>query len=113
MTELDSFTFVLLRRPAAAPLLSEPELDELQRQHLAHLDRLAEADELLGAGPLSDQPDDSLRGLCFFATTVEEARRLVAEDPAVRAGRLGAEVMTWSTPRGAITFHRAGRSSAG
>ena len=106
MTELESFTFVLLRRPAGAPSLPEDELERLQQQHLAHLDRLADEGKLLGAGPFSDQPDESLRGLCFFATTVEEAMELVAGDPSVRAGRLEGEVMTWSTPKGAVTFAR-------
>ncbi len=106
MRELESYAFVLLRRPADAPALTEPEQDALQERHLAYLDRLAEAGKLVGAGPFSDQPDESLRGLCFFATTVEEARALAAEDPSVQAGRLEAEVMTWSTPEGSVSFHR-------
>ena len=57
-------------------------------------------------GRCPDQPDESLRGLCFFATTVEEARALAAEDPSVQAGRLEAEVMTWSTPKGSVSFRR-------
>jgi len=104
MRELESYAFVLLRRPADAPGRGERELDALQEQHLGYLDRLATAGKLLAAGPFSDQEDESLRGLCVFATTVEEARALVAEDPSVRAGRLEAEVMTWSTPRGSVTF---------
>ena len=108
MRELESYAFVLLRRPADAPRLSESELDALQEQHLAYLDRLAAAGKLLAAGPFSDQEDESLRGLCVFATTVDEARALVAEDPSVRAGRLEADAMTWSTPRGAVTFRPPG-----
>ncbi len=105
MSELESYVFVLLRRPVDAPAFTERELDALQERHLAYLDRLAESGHLLGAGPLSDQPDESLRGLCFFATTIEEARALVARDPSVQAGRLEAEVMTWSTPKGSVSFH--------
>ena len=108
MRELESYAFVLLRRPADAPRLSESELDALQEQHLAYLDRLAAVGKLLAAGPFSDQEDESLRGLCVFATTVDEARALVAEDPSVRAGRLEADAMTWSTPRGAVTFRPPG-----
>ena len=109
MRELESYAFVLLRRPAADALeLPERDLDELQEQHLEYLGRLAAAGKLLAAGPFSDQEDDSLRGLCVFATTVEEARALAAEDPSVRAGRLEAEVMTWSTPRGSIAFRPPG-----
>lgn len=107
MSELESYVFVLLRRPVDVPALTERELDALQEQHLAYLDRLAESGKLVGAGPLSDQPDESLRGLCFFATTVEEARALAAGDPSVQAGRLEAEVMTWSTPKGSVSFRRS------
>jgi uncharacterized protein YciI len=64
--ELESYAFVLLRRPADAPALPERELDALQERHLAYLDRLAEAGKLVAAGPFSDQPDESLRGLCFL-----------------------------------------------
>ena len=108
MRELESYTFVLLRRPVSAPALGEAEADELQQRHLAYLDELAESGKLVGAGPFSDQPDESLRGLCFFATSVAEARELAARDPSVQAGRLEAEVMTWWTPKGAVTFHRPG-----
>jgi hypothetical protein len=43
--------------------------------------------------------------LCFYATTVEEARELANRDPAVRAGRLVVDVMTWWTEKGTVTFH--------
>jgi uncharacterized protein len=104
--ELESYTFVLLRRPASAPPIGEAAAAELQTRHLAHLDELAAAGKLLGAGPFSDQPDESLRGLCFFATTLAEARELMQRDPSVQAGRLEPEVMTWWTPKGAVSFHR-------
>jgi len=95
--ELERFTFVLLRRPPAAPDLPEERLNEIQQQHLANLGELEERGVLLLAGPFDDQPDESLRGFCIFDTDVEEARALMANDPAVRAGRLGADVMSWWT----------------
>ena len=104
--ELESYAFVLLRRPADAPDLPEEELDRLQEQHLAHLAAMAKAGKLVGAGPFSDQNDESLRGLCFYATTIEEARELASDDPAVRAGRLSVDVMTWWTQKGTVSFHR-------
>jgi uncharacterized protein YciI len=104
--DFESYAFVLLRRPADAPDLPEQELDRIQEQHLAHLAAMADAGKLVAAGPFSDQPDDSLRGLCFYATGVEEARELAGRDPAVEAGRLAVDVMTWWTEKGAVTFHR-------
>ena len=73
MRELESRAFVLLRRAQGAPPLVEDEAAALQAQHLAYLEELAAAGKLVGAGPFSDQPDESLRGLCVMATTLEEA----------------------------------------
>jgi len=39
-----------------------------------------------------------------MACDPETARRLSNEDPAVRAGRLTAEVMTWMVPAGNVRF---------
>lgn len=100
--ELESFTFVLLRRPADAPDLPEERLDELQEQHLANLRALRERGLLLLAGPFDDQPDETLRGLCIFTSSLDETRELMAQDPSVVAGRLAADVMTWWTARGSL-----------
>jgi len=97
---------VLLRTPEDAPDLPQAELDAIQERHRGHLAALAEAGKLVGAGPFSEQADESLRGLCFYATGPEEARELASRDPAVRAGRLQADVMTWWTQRGTVSFHR-------
>jgi uncharacterized protein YciI len=99
---MESFTFVLLRRPADAPELPEERLAELQRQHLANLAALGKRGVLLLAGPFDDQPDVSLRGLCVFTTSLDETRAIMANDPSVAAGRLVADVMTWWTERGSL-----------
>jgi len=100
--ELESFAFVLLRRPAGAPTYPEERLAEIQAGHLDHLARLRKRGLLLLAGPFSDQPDESLRGLCVFGCSIDETRDLMAADPAVQAGRLVADVMTWSTAAGSL-----------
>ena len=100
--ELERYTFVLLRRPPAAPDYPEERLDEIQKQHLARLGALSERGVLLLAGPFADQPDEALRGLCIFSTGLEETRAIMAEDPAVAAGRLAVDVMTWWTQRGSL-----------
>lgn len=102
--DFESYAFVLLRRPASAPDLPEEELERIQEQHLAHLAAMAGAGKLVAAGPFSDQSDESLRGLCFYASSVEEARELANRDPAVLAGRLQVDVMTWHTEKGTVTF---------
>ena len=100
--ELERFTFVLLRRPPGAPDYPKEQLEEIQKEHLANLAQLTERGVLLLAGPFDDQPDESLRGLCVFTTGIDETRALMAEDPAVLAGRLVTDVMTWWTPAGSL-----------
>ncbi|HEX9597935.1 MAG TPA: YciI family protein [Gaiellaceae bacterium] len=102
MTELERYTFVLLRRPPDAPDYPEGRLEEIQEQHLAHLQAMRERGVLLLAGPFDDQPDESLRGLGVYTTGLEETRELTARDPAVIAGRLAADVMTWWTLPGSL-----------
>ena len=51
--ELDSYTFVLLKRGPRAAEYSGEELDRLQEQHLGHLRAMTEQGHLLIAGPFS------------------------------------------------------------
>ena len=76
----------------------------LQDAHLAHQAGLAERGLVLAAGPLDGQDDERLRGISIMACDRETARRLSNEDPAVQAGRLGVEVMTWMVPAGNARF---------
>jgi len=110
--ELDSYSFVLLKRGPRAHEFSDEELDRLQEQHLAHLDAMREQGHLLFAGPFSDQPDESLRGFCLYRTDAEETRRLAESDPSVQAGRMAVEVMTWWTKRGSLRQDEPGDAPA-
>lgn len=100
--EFDTWALVVLRRPADAPDLPEDELDRLQEQHLAHLAAMHEQGHLAVYGPFSDQPDESLRGMCLYRTSLEETRSLAEADPSVRAGRLAVDVLTWWTAKGSL-----------
>jgi|SRR5579864_9311029 len=99
---LDAYTVVLLRRPIDAPRLSDEELDAIQHEHLAFNARMRELGHALITGPVRDQPDESLRGINVFRTSVEETRRLAEEDPSVKAGRLVVEVFTWLMQAGTL-----------
>ena len=112
--ELDRHTLVLLVRRPDAPELTDEEADELQDRHLAFRAGLRDRGYLLAGGPLTDQDDERLRGLSVWTCDPETARRLSGDDPAVRAGRLAAEVMTWMVPQGNVRFEHvaAPRSTA-
>jgi uncharacterized protein YciI len=101
--DLDAFELVLLRRPAGAPTYDEATLERIQSEHVAYHAALREAGRVVTNGPVSDQADEALRGLTFYRTgSLEEARRLAEDDPAVRAGRLAVDVMRWYCPPGTM-----------
>ena len=103
--ELESYQLVLLKRPAAPTQYPQEKLQEIQAAHLGHLGRMAREGHMVAAGPFGDQEDESLRGLALYRVgSIEEARRLAEADPAVQAGRLEVEVMTWYTQKGALAF---------
>jgi uncharacterized protein YciI len=67
---------------------------QLIQGHLKNIGRLAKEGKLLLAGPFLDNGD--LAGIFVFnVTTIEEARKLVATDPAVKAGLFDMELHPW------------------
>lgn len=106
---LDAYTIVFLRRPSDAPDQSDEEIDALQQGHLAFLSRMREAGHALITGPVTGQPDLSLRGIAIYRTSVEETRRLAQQDPSVQAGRLAVEIFTWLMPAGTLGDNPASR----
>jgi uncharacterized protein YciI len=78
-----------------------PATAELQKAHLANINRLAETKKLVIAGPFGD--DTPLRGIFVFkVASLEEAKALAETDPAVQAGRLAIEMHTWMVPEGVL-----------
>lgn len=78
---------------------STEEAAEIQKGHLAHLAKMEELGFLVMAGPLGDS--DELRGICVYnVNSVEKVRELVDQDPAIKAGRLVAEIHPWWAARG-------------
>jgi uncharacterized protein YciI len=68
--------------------------NQLIQGHLKNIGRLAKEGKLLLAGPFLDNGD--LAGIFVFnVTTIEEARKLVATDPAVKAGLFDMELHPW------------------
>ena len=97
--ELEQFQLILLRRPDGAPSYDEETTARIQREHLAFYAAMREAGHVVTNGPVLDQPDEALRGIAIFATeSVGRARELATTDPAVQAGRLAVDAMTWWCP---------------
>jgi uncharacterized protein len=105
--QFDAYELVLLWAARGRAELEPQAAERMQRQHLGHLEAMRAAGHLLIAGPLLNQPDPRLRGICVYRTgSVAAALELASSDPAVRAGQLEVEAMTWCTRPGALAIGR-------
>jgi uncharacterized protein YciI len=78
-----------------------PEVQELQKAHLANIMRLAETKKLVMAGPFGDGGE--LRGIFVFRVeSLKEAQELAATDPMIKIDRLKIELHPWQVPAGVI-----------
>jgi uncharacterized protein len=101
--DLHEFQLILLRRPDRAPSYDDETSERIQRDHMAFYAAMRQAGHVVTNGPVRDQPDEALRGIAIFATeSLARARELADTDPAVRAGRLEVEAMSWLCPPGTM-----------
>jgi uncharacterized protein YciI len=78
-----------------------PATEDIQKGHMANINRLAEMKKLIAAGPFGD--NGRLRGIFVFrVSSLEEAKLLTASDPAIQAGRLAMDIHPWMVPEGVL-----------
>lgn len=93
--------FAFLKRGEKWTPEKTPATEEIQKGHMANINRLAELKKLIAAGPFGD--DGQLRGIFVFRVdSLEEAKTLTASDPAVQSGRLVMEIHPWMVPDGIL-----------
>ncbi len=94
--DLEEYQLIMLRTPPDAPSYDDETTMAIQRDHLAFYTSMREAGHVVTNGPVRDQPDQALRGLAIYAAeSLARARELAATDPAVQAGRLEIQAMTY------------------
>ena len=97
--EMTTYYVGLLYRGPNSTSEVTPETRKIQEAHMAHIREMAQSGKLILAGPFSD--DGKLRGMFIFRVdTMEEAKALAEEDPAVKAGRLIVELHPWYSAKG-------------
>jgi uncharacterized protein YciI len=78
-----------------------PEIQELQKAHIANIVRLADMKKMVTAGPFGD--DGELRGIFVFrVASLKEAQDLAATDPMIKIDRLRIDLHPWQVPVGVI-----------
>jgi uncharacterized protein YciI len=82
---MKSYVFVILKT-GKANITDKEKRDELFKGHFSNMGRLAKEGKLVLAGPLMDEKGIK-RGLFILnVKTLEEAQKLIATDPTIRAG---------------------------
>jgi uncharacterized protein YciI len=74
---------------------------QIQKGHMDNISRMSKEGTLSIAGPFGGKGE--LRGIFILnCKTKDDAEKLAAEDPAVKSGRLTAEVYEWWSAKGSV-----------
>jgi uncharacterized protein YciI len=96
----DLYYLAFLRPAADRTPLSKADGERIQTAHMANIRSLAERGILVAAGPFGDTPP-TISGVFVFKTaSVDEARRIAADDPTVVEHRNVIDVVAWRGPKG-------------
>ena len=91
--------FVVFLKAGPERSQSQKEAESIQQAHLDYLSKVYEEGHTSITGPFGD--DGDIRGIVIYNTaTLEQARSLAEQDPAVKAGRLHVEVHPWWAAKG-------------
>ena len=104
--EMTTYQVAFLRKgPAWTPAETE-EVRAIQKGHMENIRKMGATGKLLIAGPFADNGD--LRGMFIFRVdSLEEAKALAEQDPAVKAGRLVLEWHPWFAAKNITVTPRA------
>lgn len=91
---MKAYILVILKT-GPAKIDDKEKVSELFRGHMENINKLAEENKLIVAGPMGKN-DNSYRGIFILnVKTKEEAALLVENDPAVKEGLLAVDFYQW------------------
>lgn len=93
---MKSYVLVILKTgPQDKNITEKPIRDSLFRGHFSNMNKMAEAGQLIVAGPIGKN-DKTFRGIFILnVKTVEEAQALAQTDPSIQAGIFAIECYPW------------------
>ncbi|NOS83572.1 MAG: hypothetical protein HOP31_00395 [Ignavibacteria bacterium] len=104
--EMKVYYFVFLNAVKDRPVIDSVTTMEIQKGHMANLERMYYEGKSKLAGPFLDGGE--MRGIVVLdVATEEEAREQMNRDPAIINGRLEAVIKKWYGPAGLIVEPKA------
>jgi uncharacterized protein YciI len=104
--EMTTYQVAFLKKGPNWTPAETAETKAIQEGHMENIRKMGATGKLVIAGPFAD--DGDLRGLFIFRVdTLEEAKALAEQDPAVKAGRLVLEWHPWFAARNIVVTPRA------
>ena len=100
LDSMDRYYVAFLRPDPARKQISNEERQRIQAAHMANIQSMAKRGVLVAAGPFEDQKPDIVGLFLFRVGSIEEARRIAAEDPTVTEHRNTIDVHAWQGPKG-------------
>lgn len=104
--EMKVYYFVFLNAVKDRPVIDSVTAMEIQKGHMANLERMYYEGKSKLAGPFLDGGE--MRGIVILdVATEDEAREQMSRDPAIINGRLEAVIKKWYGPAGLIVEPKA------
>ena len=92
------FTFVFLNKKTDKEELPKEQIDKLMEGHMANMQRLANEDKLIAAGPF-----EGGGGIFIFKSdSIEQVKEWISTDPGVQAKRWNIEILPYKSLVGSI-----------
>ena len=96
---MTNYIMGLLRKGPNWTSAKTEESQRIQKAHMANIGKMAATGKLVIAGPFTDNGD--IRGVFIFQnTSMEEAKGMTDEDPALQTGQLVLELHPWFAAAG-------------